>query len=819
MGKPANLSAITSKELSPSALVYLGLFMVTLSTLMWEILLTRIFSVTMWYHFAFMAISVATFGMTVGALIVYLFPGFFSAERTRYHLALSAWLFAITTVLSFLAHMAVPAAFVMSARGILSIAATYIIVSIPFIFSGISVCLALTRYPRQVSKLYAADLVGAAAGCMLIVVVLKLLHDGPAAVVVTAFIASLGAYCFASGEVGRRAKLVIQLSLLVFASLAVAQSYSSITGKPLMHIEWSKGHYEKENLFERWNSFSRIRVMGNMDNWGSPALDTTSDRLPPELKTRTLYLDIDSAASTVLSHYDGNPETLEYLKYDISNMAHYLRRDADVMVVGVGGGRDILSALAFGQKSVLGLEINEDILYTLNTKYGDFTGHLDKLPNVRIVNDEARSFIARQSETYDIIQVALIDTWAATAAGAFVLTENTLYTTEAWRIFLDRLTPNGIVSFTRWYRHNHPVEIYRISALASTALLDAGVENPRGNVLILKKMVSDYFGAAVTMLSKTAFSPSDIEMVREVAYKMGFEVVLSPDYAENDVLKITASGKGFEAFDSSAFNLNPPDDDSPFFFNIIKLKSLLDKENWYLWTAMDFNVKAVFTLGALLLVVVFLTLLCIIVPLVLTTGLGGIRDVKGQLVFFSAIGFGFMLVEISQLQRLIVFLGHPSYGLSTVLFSLLVSGGIGSHLTSGIGKEGNFKGATWRLGLLLAILLAFGFLAPYITPLFQTSTTPVRILVAVAVLFPVGLFMGMAFPIGMKLASLRMQGMTPWFWGINGAMTVCSSVVAMVISMNTSISATFWTGFICYVVAFISYLYSLKGVRIKANLI
>ena len=167
-------------------------------------------------------------------------------------------------------------------------------------------------------------------------------------------------------------------------------------------------------------------------------------------------------------------------------MAHWLRRDAHVLVVGVGGGRDVLSALAFGQRDVVGVEINGAILDVVNAHFGGFTGRLDRDPRVTFVNDEARSYIARQRQPVDILQISLIDTWAATGAGAFVLSEHSLYTSEAWELFLDRLTPHGLLSVSRWYYDSRPDETYRVTSLAVAALARRGVTHPREHMAIVR---------------------------------------------------------------------------------------------------------------------------------------------------------------------------------------------------------------------------------------------------------------------------------------------------------------------------------------------
>jgi len=187
------------------------------------------------------------------------------------------------------------------------------------------------------------------------------------------------------------------------------------------------------------------------------------------------------------------------------------------------------------------------------------------------------------------------------------------------------------------------------------------------------------------------------------------------------------------------------------------------------------------------------------------------------MVFFACIGLGFMFVEISQLQRLIIFLGHPTYGLSVVLFSLLIASGLGSYTTQNVSNPRITVSAMIRLFLLIGALIIFGTLTPYAIKGFQGSTTMVRILVSIGILLPLGFFMGMAFPLGMKIASTKSSSLTPWLWGINGATSVCASVLAVAIAMTASISTSFWTGVACYIVAPIAFLWASSGIGILAT--
>lgn len=802
-----------NKEVIVKKQTYAGLFMVALSTLMYEILLTRIFSVTMWYHFAFMAISIAMFGMTVGAILVYLFPKYFTQERAKYHLALSSFLFAMSIIFSFLTHLSIPIPNdILSIIGLYSIALTYAVISVPFVFSGICVCLALTKFPQQVSKLYAADLIGAAIGCLLLIYTLSI-TDGPTSVIVIAFLASTGTVFFAAEEgFGklRRFAIICSLLLVILATghtILVNQQHS------LLRLVWVKGLPEKQPIYEKWNSFSRIAVWGDANRLQQPFGWGLSSTYPSDRKVHQLSMNIDATAGTILTSFNGNLSEIEHLKYDVTNLANYIRQDSRVLVVGTGGGRDILSALVFEQSSVLGIEINENIIDAVNQTYGDFTGHLDKNPKVTFVNDEARSYIARSQDKFDIIQVSLIDTWAATVAGAFVLTENSLYTCEAWKVFLDHLNPNGVLTFSRWYFQNNPGEVYRLTSLASSSLMQLGIKEPRKHIVIVRNMnrgeASDEpDGIGTILVSREPFSDEDLNTLDEITNKMKFNLVLSPRFSLDSTFATIASGKDLDMFTARfPINIAAPTDDSPFFFHMLRLRDVFNVELLE-QGAMSFNMKAVFILGALLVIVVGLTLLCIIIPLILTTEKASLRGTLSLSIFFLCIGFGFMLVEISQMQRLIIFLGHPTYALSVILFALLLSCGLGSYSTQKMSNPGMVGSTTVRLFLLICALAIFGILTPFAISMFDGSTTMLRVLVATIIIFPLGTFMGMAFPIGMKVASTKSPSITPWLWGINGAASVCASVVAIAIALSSSISTSFWTGFSFYVVALVAFVFA-----------
>lgn len=759
-----------------------------------------------------MAISIAMFGMTVGALLVYLSPRFLDPRRARHYMAWSSFFLGLGVGAAFLTLVEVPSSPQLSGYGLFSLALTYAVVSLPFVGSGICVCLALTKFPEQVNQLYAADLAGAAMGCLFLIWVLKV-TDALTAVVLVALLAFVATTILAGDGASAKLRGAARVLSLVAAVFVLINTYLVHQQCPLVRLRWIKGYFSVAPIYEKWNSFSRIGVyaIGFSPFFpASPEGFGFDYRLAKPVKK--LALTIDGSAETTLLAYDGDLEPLSYLMHDVKEFVHYVGTGRDVLVVGSGGGRDILAALKFGQRSVRAVEINQDILRTVNDRFGDFTGRLDRDPRVKFVNDEARSYVARLRERFDIIQISFIDTWAATAAGAFALTENSLYTLEAQKLFIEHLTERGVLSVSRWYMPNQPAEAYRLTALAAATLRQIGSQDPRRHLFLVTSLDSANddpreAGAVTLLVSRAPFSDEELTRLDAAARELHFPVLLSPRSAANSTFAALASGRAtVQASAYGPLDISPPTDDRPFFFQMTRfrdaLRSLSGVEGIGSW-----NLQAVGVLAALLVVVAALTILCVIVPLALTGGKASLSGAGSHLVYFGAIGLGYMLVEVSQLQRLIIFLGHPTYALSVVLFTLLISSGLGSYATERIGRGRGWASASACLVLLLAVLAAVGFVSFTVLAPFERLATGQRILIVACLLFPLGFLMGMPFPLGMKAAAGKWFSLTPWLWGVNGATSVCASVLAVVIAMGTGISAAYWTGAACYAVAFLSFLW------------
>ncbi len=787
-----------------------GAFLVSAATLMDEILLTRIFSVTLWYHFAFMAISVAMLGSAVGAVAVYAAPLVFRVERAIVALTWTTLLFGASLLVTFVVY-ARSTLFLAQMDRLSSALISLALVSLPFVFGGMSLCIVLTKFPLRIAFLYAADLTGAATGSIAVVAVLNLV-DAPTAMVAAAFLTTLAALAFATSGGSRKLFLSAVVAVVCFGVLLGISVDASRRGRPLIRLRAVKGEPEGPALYEKWNSFSRVRVEGEPDRlrrpfgWGlSPAFDPKP--------VRELTITIDAASGTVMTGFDGDLSAVDHLRYDVSNIAHWLRPDADVLVVGTGGDRDVLSALTFKQPRIVGLEINQAILQAANVVFGGFTGHLDRFAGVTFVNDEARSYLERTPSRHDIIQITLIDTWAATSAGAFALTENSLYTVEAWDLFLNRLSDRGVLSVSRWYRPGRPYELYRLVSLAATTLRRRGVRVPGDHLLLVKSRSADTeaVDVATLLVGREAFGSTDIALAEQVSSRMGFEIVLGPRSASEPIVAELVSSQNPEhLLKESPTDISAPTDDRPFFFNLIRVRDALR----HVPHGADAAASAARALLVLWAALTLLTIAGLIVPLRVTAGPTGSAS-RAIVAFFAAIGLGFMLIEVAQMQRFSLFLGHPTYAMVVALPTLLLSSGLGSYSLRTRMDAGGRNEGTRRLALLTATVLASGALTPSILRAASSLPMGPRIAVCIVVLAVPGFLMGMAFPVGIRRAHVDLL---PWLWGINGAASVCATVAAMILSTTVGISATFWTGGASYGVALAAYWIDSRSRRLAAQL-
>jgi hypothetical protein len=783
---------------------YRGLFGIAFSTLALQITLVRLLSVTTWYHLAFFAISTAMLGMTAGAVRVYLRPRDFdpgalaeSVRRACVHYALSVPAALVILCL-------VPMGLQPTAMSFLAFAVSTAAAALPFYFAGTAVSAVLTRHALPVGRMYGSDLLGASLGCLFVLGGLELL-DAPSLLLACAAIGAASAACFRAGTAagkarGRRPELWIAGALLA-ASLLNALSPAGI--RPLV-VKGRKIEPATTYLFERWNSFSRIAVYPRTERsphyWGpSP--------LAPQAPTEQYAMNIDGEAGTEVTRFRSRAD-LEYLRYDVTNVAYHLGREGPACVIGVGGGRDLQSAWLFGHRPVTGVELNPIFVGLLRGEFRDFAGLTG--PDFKLVVAEARSHLSHDRSKYAVIQMSLIDTWAATGAGAFSLSENTLYTVEGWDVFLDRLQEDGIFTVSRWHNAARIGETGRLVSLAVSALLRRGVEDPSRHLALVT------LGKISTLIvSPRAFTAGDVARLRATSDSLGYEIAGLPGHPAKDpllagLLQARSRADLEEVIRDAPLNYAAPTDENPYFFNMLRLSRL--RQAFYApYGVLRGNLSATLTLLGLLAALAVTALATIVLPLLLGARARGAR-VRARLpwpgmLYFSLIGAGFMLAEIALIQRLTVFLSHPLYALGILLFTLIASTGVGSLVSDRL----PLTRRPWPQALAVlaaAGLVGLSFLLTALLARLAVAPMAAKIAVSVGVIFPVGLVLGTFFPAGMRLAREAaadpIQTDVPWYWALNGIFGVLCSALAVLISIYAGVSVNFHLAAACYLLLIVA---------------
>jgi hypothetical protein len=763
--------------------LFSGVALVTCSTLLLEILLTRIFSYTLYYHFAFLVISLALFGLGVSGVVLYVRADRYPREKLEEQLAHHAKRFALWTIVAlvYVLYHGVTGKFDLfhkpqfTAQTFFELAMMYGVAAVPLYYSGMVVSLAITHLRERIGELYFFDLAGASLGCLLAGPLLSSL-GAENAVLVCAAMASGAALIFqprpAPGKWPVRSAL-LTLGLLLALGLNLL--------RPTLRVGSFKEVDESFVTFAKWNSFSRVVV------------EERPDRRP------AMY--IDAMAKTEMHsalELQGEPAGDEY--GDASSLVYAIRSGRKVLIIGPGGGTDVVAALR-AKNSVIGVEINPIVARdVMQHAFAAQTAGLYLRPDVRIVVDEGRSFVHRDPGRYDVIQATLVDTWAATASGAFALTENYLYTVEAFEDYLAHLKPDGILSFTRWCIPPD-MECIRVVTLAREALRRAGIPNADRHVFMAWKNT-----IGTVLVRRTPFPQEEVDGLLQGAETRGMQPLYVPGQARDDTLaKLVRAPDPQPVIDAFPSDISPVYDDRPFFFYGVRPRELLSAALDFDWLMI--NSFSVAVLLALFAIVGLLVVAFIVVPLFVyrrdalrVRPWSKLRDLS----FFVAIGIGFIVVEVVLLQRFGLFLGHPSYSLVVVLFSLLLAGGVGSMLSERIPQEHRRLGLLGAAGAVVGIVVAYVFLLPWAFDQWIGAQLPAR--VGVAVLFTAlpGLAMGMMLPTGVRLVSTRHPELVPWGWGLNGAASVFGSVGATLVAMNLGSRAALLAGAIFYALALVA---------------
>src|SRR6185312_1754494 len=762
-----------------------GISLSSLSALLLELSLTRLFSVVLFYHFAFLAISIALLGLGAGGVFAYIARDRFLRYETRPLMARLCVLNAVLVPLVLEVVLHVPVSLELTGANFLRLSAMYVASAVPFFLTGLQFSIVFARLPENISRFYGADLAGGAAACLATVPLLNHL-GGPNTILFAGVLAACAAVAWALNPEMKKlagAILVVLLALIAF----------NHSGK-LIDVIYAKGVLRDRSWveFSRWNAISRVEV-DQQGNSGKAVV-------------------IDADASTYIMNAD--PAKWQGTVWERNLMsappavANVLRPHGDYAIIGPGGGVDVLRAVANGSPSVTGIEINPIIATTImRERYADYAYHLYERPNVHIHVRDGRSYLRSTKERFDVVQMTLVDTWASTAAGAFALSENNLYTVEAFREYFDHLRPDGIIAITRW-EFRQPREALRVVSVAMEALHELGVKNPAANFMVISQGDLNEDGIPVAVIAKkSAFTPEEEAAVRAhlESHTQLSSLYMPSEPRNNPFSQLIASNDPYSFAAHYAYSVTPVDDNAPFFFFTLKPGELLHHKG--LDQGIDWKVNVgVAVLGMVLLISIIAVIAFLLFPLAI--GTGGSHEQASSLLYFVAIGLAYIIVEIAFIQRFVLFLGHPTYALTVVVFLLLLSSGAGS-LTSRRWLPRTIS-VLRPLVLIIGVIAAYVFVLPAILIHLVGLPFLLKLLVSGALLVPLGFFMGMPFPTGLralankspqKSATADRSNAVEWAWAMNAAASVMGSVLAIVIAIQFGLNVTLACGAVAYLLA------------------
>jgi hypothetical protein len=761
---------------------YLGLALLSAAALAFEVTLTRLFSVTQWYHFAFLAVSVALLGYGASGTALSLAPRW-SEPPTARRASTLAILFALAVVGAYLSlnHLPFDSYRIAWERvQILYLVIYYLALTVPFFCAGLVTGLLLAAHAEYAARVYAANLLGSALGGLVPVLALPLIGEGIILLVAAiGFVAAL-IFLYPIAKLRHKSVLIAGLSLLVIFSYMLPASFE-LRLSPYKGLSQVLLFPDAEVIWQRWNAFSRVDRVASSVIRSAPGLSLSyPGRLPAQ---DGLFVDGDDLSPVVIDAgslaSDGQEEFTGYLP---AALPYRLRPGARALVLEPRGGLDVLVALDQGAASVVAVESNPLLLEAAGDVYRD--------ERVQVASEEGRSYVRRHADAFDVVHLALSDGYRPVTSGAYSLGERYDLTVEALKDYLARLQPGGLLVIERWLQLP-PSETLRAGATALEALRRAGVSDPAAQLVVLRD-----WQVGLILVKNGAFTAEELATVRDFSRARGLDLVALPDLAEAEanqfnVLQKPVYYRAFRqlladpeaVYATQVYDVHPTTDDRPFFFHFFRLRqtrAVLQQlgKIWQPWGGSGYLV-----LVALLAVAAITSGVLILLPLTLAERVGRERNkLRGRtLIYFGLLGLGFLFVEIPLMQRFILFLGQPIYAFTAVLATMLLFSGLGSLAAPRLSIR-------WTLPLLVVAILLYPLALPFLFQGLLGAPMGVRLVATGLGLAPLGFLMGIPFPSGLAWLRQRAPGLIPWAWAVNGCMSVLASVLAALIALSAGFS-------------------------------
>jgi len=794
--------------------LYFGLFLISLTTLLSELLFIRIISVIFFVVLVYFVIGLTLLGFGAAGAFLAVWPGLVEKNFDR-RITWTALAFTLSTPVVY----AVTIALCPFAQGkvlyLLYFFGICLIMTIHFFLGGLVIISVFTRRREEIPRLYSINLVGSGLACLALATLISPL-GGEKLIMAVTLLGALGALAFSLRSSKAFSAAAAVLAAVVLLAMPVSDRIFKIIpskyGKQLGWLINLKPDAEIE--YAKWDPVARVEVSSAPDEY-----IYMPEKLPFKFATQ------DGSAGTFIVGFDRDYSEVDFTDHTGLGSTYWLKEEPEVLVIGVGGGIDIMAALHYHARKVTGVEINKRMIEAVQGPYAEFTRNLYDRDEVEIVHAEGRCYTRRSKDLYDIIVMTGVDTVTAQSIGNYVMAENYLYTVEAFQDFLAHLKDDGIFSVTRfWVERTKPRTTLRMCAIGVEAMRRLGIERPEEHFFVQGRGIF-----IKTLMKKSPFTPEEIrtmeEKIEAFPYPEGLTMVplirdIYParmeeetvvyyrpdDFPDNpftsdnpfaSYFKAVSEGRDPEFVDAYPYNISPCTDDSPFFWTT---------DRWNLIEAWKRGEQPVSLLAVLfyLAILTLLTLVMILFPLYRFRKKGlKARGSLACILYFLCLGVGYMFIEIAFIQKFTLFLGHPTYSLSVVIFAMLIFSGLGS-LTSGrlrAGPKGIILGSVLVTSALT--LLYLFVLDPLFFRLLPQGITA-KIFISVLVLSPVAFVMGMPFPTGLRVIERSAVDFVPWAWGINGSASVLSTVVAAIIATVSGFSVVLTFAVAVYLVGMVA---------------
>jgi len=795
---------------SPLRPPYLSVGLLSASALAYEVLLMRLFSIIQWHHFAYMIIGLALLGYGISGTVISIYKHRLLGNFNLIFI-LCLFLFSITTVGSYLLAQSIPfnaEEILWDPRQVFYLGIMFLLLTIPFFLAATVICLSLIKYKEKVPRIYAADLFGAGIGSLTILLLLYWLF--PQWTLIFIGISGLIAVILATFELNISYHKSIIISALVLIGFLINTGLSLELNispyKGLTQTLRIEGTEVTEELSSPLGYLSIVKSKQVPFRY-APGLSVKAQYEP--LKQIGMFVDGDNMS--VITQYPDTLDKLQYLDQMTSAVPYHLKEINQTLIIGAGGGADVLQAKLHNIAKIDAVELNPQIVDLLNDTYADFAGHLYQQNNVNIHIKEARSFLSGTLAQYDLIQLALIDAFNASSSGLYALNESYLYTIEALSQYLNHLKPDGYLAMTRWIKLP-PRDSLKLVATAISALEQNGVSSPQKQLVLIRSWQTS------TLLVKNGiFTDQELATLQQFCIDRAFDLAYTPTLTNDQVnrfnvlsepafyqaISIMLSDEREQFHARYKFNLQPATDDRPYFHHFFKWAAFGEIYQLRRQGGMPLIEWGYIILVATFFIAMLLSIVLIILPLWFyqRAHLSPPSSIKrsGVFYYFFAIGLAFLFIEIAFIQKFTLFLHHPITTIAVVLTAFLVFAGAGSlwsgqllqHFTSQAIIKYAVSGIT-------TLCISYLFL---LSPIFNTLTavaSPLKIVISIMLIAPLAVCMGMPFPAALDTLSKYAKHYVPWAWGINGCASVISAVLATLLAIHFGFSAVIVAAVILY---------------------